>query len=99
MTTFHVHAAAGCAQARYEAAYVHVMSVLKHLLDPGASSGNGSLPVESRLSAAERQAFLQTLLQARAEASFPPPVNTTAVEPSLGPLRGPPRPLHACRDS
>ena len=54
------------AQARYEAAYVHVMSVLKYLLDPSSGTAGTPLPAESHLSAAERQAFLQTLLQAGA---------------------------------
>ena len=49
-------------QARYENAYVHVMNVLKFLIDP--SSGSGGLPQGSSLSDAERKAFLQTLLQA-----------------------------------
>lgn len=48
-------------QARYENAYVHVMNVLKYLIDP--SAGNAStLPSESSLSDAERKEFLQTLL-------------------------------------
>lgn len=54
------------AQARYEAAYVHVMNVLKYLLDPASGTAGTPLPAESHLSAAERQAFLQTLLKARA---------------------------------
>ena len=49
-------------QARYESAYVHVMKLLKNLIDP--SDGNAStLPSESSLSVAEREEFLQTLLQ------------------------------------
>lgn len=49
-------------QARYENAYVHVMNVLKYLIDP--SAGNAStLPRESSLSDAERKDFLETLLQ------------------------------------
>jgi hypothetical protein len=49
-------------QARYENAYVHVMNVLKYLIDPSAGNA-GMLPRESSLSDAERKEFLQTLLQ------------------------------------
>lgn len=49
-------------QARYENAYVHVMNVLKYLIDPSAGNAS-SLPSESSLSDAERREFLQTLLQ------------------------------------
>ena len=63
------------AQARYELAYSHVMSVLKYLLDPSSASG-GSLPDESRLSAADRQLFLKTVLSARA----PPPMTPPAMQ-------------------
>ena len=51
-------------QARYENAYVHVMNVLKYLIDPSAGNA-GTLPRESSLSDAERKEFLQTLLQVR----------------------------------
>ena len=49
-------------QARYENAYVHVMNVLRYLIDPSAGNA-GTLPRESSLSDAERKEFLQTLLQ------------------------------------
>ncbi|CAL8471349.1 g10891 [Coccomyxa elongata] len=57
-------------EARYENAYVHVMNVLKYLIDP--SAGNAStLPSESSLSDAERKEFLQTLLLHAAKADDP----------------------------
>lgn len=41
---------------------MHVMNVLKYLIDPSAGNA-GTLPRESTLSDAERKEFLQTLLQ------------------------------------
>lgn len=71
-----LHGACDLLQARYELAYAHVMNVLKYLIDPASASGGG-LPDESRLSAADRQLFLKTVLSAslliKTPSSFIPP--------------------------
>ena len=51
-------------QARYESCYIHVMQVLKFLIDPGVAEGSGAtVQQQARMSDADRNAARRTLLQ------------------------------------